>query len=252
MTLVKIGDKGEQVRIWENFLFGRGFFQGVVDGVFTNETKTATAKFQKEYGLIDDGIVGPRTLSLAKAMGCPDLTVSESKSSRIEPLNNIEREKLFGKFSFIPAPTSANPEAITITDKWPESNIISVAVPQLRDLKGVPASLKVPVNKFISEQFLSMWEEWEKLGLLDLVLTFNGTWVPRYIRGSRSILSNHSWGTAFDINVPFNPLGSKPAPRGVKGSVVDLVPIAEKYGFYWGGNFTKRPDGMHFEACKLI
>jgi hypothetical protein len=38
---------------------------------------------------------------------------------------------------------------------------------------------------------------------------------------------------------------------GQKGSVRELVPIANECGFFWGGFFT-RQDGMHFEIGKII
>lgn len=95
-----------------------------------------------------------------------------------------------------------------------------------------------------------MWAEWEKEGLLDRVLSYGGTFVPRFIRGSKTQLSNHTFGSAFDINVPQNMLATMPALVGKKGSVRELVPIANKHGFYWGGHFT-RLDGMHFEVAQL-
>jgi hypothetical protein len=55
-----------------------------------------------------------------------------------------------------------------------------------------------------------------------------------------------------DINVAWNGLGRQPAFVGQKGSVRELVPAAEKHGFYWGGFFASRPDGMHFEAAKIL
>jgi hypothetical protein len=29
------------------------------------------------------------------------------------------------------------------------------------------------------------------------------------------------------------------------------VPVAHKFGFYWGGHFSRR-DGMHFEIAKVM
>jgi len=29
------------------------------------------------------------------------------------------------------------------------------------------------------------------------------------------------------------------------------VPLANEHGFYWGGHFRHRPDGMHFEIAVL-
>ncbi|MBP0575977.1 M15 family metallopeptidase [Mycobacterium tuberculosis] len=39
---------------------------------------------------------------------------------------------------------------------------------------------------------------------------------------------------------------------GAKGCVRELVPIANRFGFYWGGHFSTRADGMHFEVAKLL
>ena len=43
-----------------------------------------------------------------------------------------------------------------------------------------------------------------------------------------------------------------PAPAGAEGSVRELVDIANAHGFFWGGHFKGRPDGMHFEVAKLL
>lgn len=39
-----------------------------------------------------------------------------------------------------------------------------------------------------------MWNEWEKAGLLDRILSFGGGFEPRFVRGSTTTLSNHSFG----------------------------------------------------------
>jgi hypothetical protein len=71
------------------------------------------------------------------------------------------------------------------------------------------------------------------------------------VRGSNTTLSNHAWGTGFDINAKWNPLGAVPALRGDTGSVRELVPIAHDHGFFWGGHFS-RSDGMHFEVARVL
>jgi len=43
-----------------------------------------------------------------------------------------------------------------------------------------------------------------------------------------------------------------PALVGQKGSVRELVPIANENGFFWGGHFNDRLDGMHFEIAKIL
>ena len=96
-----------------------------------------------------------------------------------------------------------------------------------------------------------MWKEWDKAGLLDRIESYGGSYIARFIRGSRKHLSNHSYGSAFDVNMRWNRLGRKGALVGQKGCVRELVEIAEKWGFYWGGWFS-REDSMHWEAYKII
>ena len=97
---------------------------------------------------------------------------------------------------------------------------------------------------------VQLWKDWEAADLLHLVLTWEGSFVPRFVRGSRTTLSNHAFGSAFDINAPWNGLGIVPPLVGQKGSVRELVLLAHKYGFYWGGHFNRK-DGMHFEVAFL-
>ena len=84
-----------------------------------------------------------------------------------------------------------------------------------------------------------------------MIKTFNGSYVPRLIRGSKTELSSHAFGIAFDINMQWNMLSTEPALLGHKGSVRELVAIAHDHGFYWGGHFSRK-DGMHFELAKKL
>jgi hypothetical protein len=72
-------------------------------------------------------------------------------------------------------------------------------VPQLRKFVS---SGKVKFHKVAAEGFQRFWAEVEKAGYLPLVLSWSGTWVPRVMTSDYSKLSNHAYGTAFDINVP--------------------------------------------------
>lgn len=166
------------------------------------------------------------------------------------PLNRSEREELFGgPFKYRHKPEPGNPENIVILGDWEEENIRTVEIPQLKQVPGNFSRARW--NKRGTEQLRSLWAAWEKAGLLPLVKSYEGSYVPRLIRGSTSSLSNHAYGSAFDINYHWNQLGKTPAKRGSIGSVHELVPLAHEHGFYWGGHFT-RLDGMHFEICQLL
>jgi hypothetical protein len=140
---------------------------------------------------------------------------------------------------------------IRLLDNFEGQNLETVEIPQLRgkplfETDGDPFSGRVRWHKRGKTQLEKAWQTVEREGLLNLVLTFDGAFFARLVRGSTSSPSNHSFGTAFDINASWNGLGRRPAALGARGSVRRLVPIFENHGFKWGGDFS-RPDGMHFE-----
>ena len=158
--------------------------------------------------------------------------------------------EVFGKFSYVANPLRHNEEHITVTDNWVEENIVSVNIPQLASVKD--GSTIVAFHKKAKDQLQKLWNDWESAGLIHLVKTWNGSYDPRFRRGSSTILSNHAFGSAFDINAKWNELGEIPALVGEKGCVRELVQIANDNGFYWGGHFPiDFLDGMHFEVAVL-
>ena len=73
---------------------------------------------------------------------------------------------------------------------------------------------------------------------------YAGCYYPRFIAGT-TVLSNHSFGLAFDINVPGN-------QRGTAGEIDrTVVSIFQKWGFTWGGTWSYT-DPMHFEMNQVV
>lgn len=243
MTL-RLGSNGADVSRWQEFLRGRGYFWIETTGIFDQDTHQATKFFQEEMGLTSDGIVGTKTLEKAD--------LPEEASSLHKPLwtpyNSAQTATLFGgPLPYKPSPSTESPEAIVVDSNWIKTNIRRVQVPEFSKTK-FPHS--VMIHEKVVPQFLAFWKAVDEAGLLSRVLSFDGAWVARFVRGSRTVLSNHSYGTAFDINARWNALGAKPAPIGSTGSILELVGIAQELGWYWGGWFS-RVDGMHFQMGKL-
>lgn len=74
-------------------------------------------------------------------------------------------------------------------------------------------------------------------------------YAERTIRGSSTTLSNHASGTAIDLNAPAHPLGTDPRSnysdkqiRAIHRIIGDCDGVVR-----WGGDYTGRKDGMHFE-----
>jgi len=263
MNVLRLGDRGPDVRQWQFFLIGQGIQAGTADGIFGEQTLLATQAFQQRHGLVPDGFVGNRTLGEAARLG---FEIAKDPAPPTDPgganfppppsfpaiTSTTERQKLFGKFTFKHRPVPGNFENIEITDDFVAKNIVTVKIPQLVGVRRAPSSGRVQFHRSAAAQLEALWAEWDTAGLLDRVLTFDGSFVPRFIRGSTTTLSNHAFGSAFDINADFNPLGAVPALVGKRGSVRELVQIANQHGFFWGGHFKGRKDGMHFEIAKLL
>ena len=69
----------------------------------------------------------------------------------------------------------------------------------------------------------------------------------RMVRGSTDKLSNHSSGTALDLNASKHPLSK--AGTFAEGKVPMLQGLCRKYGLKWGGDYLNRKDEMHFEIA---
>lgn len=69
----------------------------------------------------------------------------------------------------------------------------------------------------------------------------------RDVRGVTGKLSNHSSGTAIDLNATKHPLGKIGTFPNEKVPMIRA--LAKKYGLIWGGDYKSRKDEMHFEIA---
>lgn len=265
--VLRMKSTGVFVKRWQQFLMGQGFDPKGTDSTFGKDTRDATIAFQKKYNLDADGEVGNDTYGQAAKLGfkitadakTDKTTINFPPKPSFSSLTHDQRVALFGSFKFKHQPVNGNYENIKILDGWDTSNIVSIDVPQLIGIRYANAKGTISVNKKIAAQVKGLWQVWGKTGLLEKVLTWEGAFVPRFKRGKAlpaninnpAKLSNHSWGTAFDINAQWNGYGEIPALVGKYGCIRELVEIANDFGFYWGGHFTNPLDGMHFEIAVL-
>ena len=139
----------------------------------------------------------------------------------IPPYCYSDRKRIFGQFAYVSAPTPQCPEAIRIIDGWSEENIVQV--------DGVGG-----FHRLAAQQLTELLQKWRQAGHLSLIDTWGEAWSPRYIHGSKHILSPHTWGIAFDILA--------------HGALNELAVGAASLGFYC----SPRPWGMHFEVNTLL
>jgi hypothetical protein len=72
----------------------------------------------------------------------------------------------------------------------------------------------------------------------------SGMLCARLVRGSASSISNHSYGTAIDLNL--NGMLDQRGNRKVQVGLARIAPIFNRHKMYWGAGFPTE-DAMHFE-----
>ena len=265
-----------EVQRWQYFLLKHAVTQvGSVDGDFGPKSETATRIFQMAEGLAQSGKVDAATLNAAQAKGytiLPDTYYSDRGSVNWPPApaglsspTNPWRNATFECFNFLKKPNSGDSIVIKgncagTKPDWIASNIIDLEAPEFSHLPGFPGYIRC--HRLAGPKIGALLQAWKAADLLHLVISYGGAFEPRYIRGKApagghglmqstnvDTLSNHAFGTAFDINATQNWIGTTPAICGRKGALRELVAAANANGLFWGGHFQHRLDGMHFEAA---
>jgi peptidoglycan hydrolase-like protein with peptidoglycan-binding domain len=243
----------------------------VVDGDYGGKTFDAVKRFEAANGLPETGKCAGATLTKARDRGfaAVEFDVNASNSGTAFPpqpggLSSPSAgttASMFGTFTFQAEPTPRDPEHIKILDDFVARNIVTITVPQL---VGIPVDLrpanvvlsngKVNCHRLAQGKILALFAAWESAGLINRILTWDGAFNARLKRGATrptlANLSNHSFGSTFDINAGLNPQRRTPVLMGKRGCVRELVNIAARHDFFWGGFFGK-VDGMHFEVARL-
>ena len=129
-------------------------------------------------------------------------------------------------------PASADPEEIVIIRK---------RVPGT-DLKLRIAEPVAPLLIAFAADFHRLVEPLDE-GQLD-----DWGYCYRKVKGSNTVVSNHSSGTAIDINATLHPLGAVGTFN--EEQVRTINRLCRKYGLRFGGNYRNRKDEMHFEIVE--
>ena len=133
---------------------------------------------------------------------------------------------------------------LTSPNGWPASEdrkalgIESFVVPGT-NIKLVCAKAVAPLLVNFAKEFHELVEPIVQGQLDDWGYAF------RMTRGFDKVLSNHSSGTAIDLNALKHPLGKSNTFTKEQCNIITL--LITKYGLAWGGHYKKRKDEMHFE-----
>ncbi len=210
--------------------------------VVMNDKRGAQLGIQEQNALIvDTGLITPSKLKgrFQKILGdratMNTLAIEFGNLGQSAVLTGESVSDAVGTFTY-----TSNPDGTINPDPaWIKAYVRTEEVPILG---------RVTCNKGMLPQMRAALEEIQLAGLADKIHPdeYAGCYYPRYIgRSAANGLSLHSWGIAFDINVPGN-------LRGTKGEIDRrVVAIFKKWGFAWGGDWNYT-DPMHFEMSKVV
>ncbi|GGH87682.1 3D (Asp-Asp-Asp) domain-containing protein [Pullulanibacillus pueri] len=89
--ILRLGDKGEEVEDVQDHLKSLGFYNGHLDGIYGQETRTAVEDFQKGNDLKVDGLVGQQTFK-ALHSSAERASQSTAGSARVETVNYTQKK----------------------------------------------------------------------------------------------------------------------------------------------------------------
>ena len=133
----------------------------------------------------------------------------------------------------------------TSQNGWPASpspsdvDIVTVSIPLQKGTKKIQVARKAADAM---QEIITWWDANVE------PVTELGSYNYREIRGyeGTGTLSNHSSGTAVDINASKHPLGAEGTVSAAMQALI--IAKAASLGLRWGGEYRGRKDEMHFEV----
>lgn len=232
------------VRIVQRLLNEKGFPSGPVDGQFGPRTRHAITTFQGTFMRRPDGLIEPGGMTIRR--------LNEAGSPLIDPTSLTELVPLPAAGSFNVDIRPARPDVLAQLFGEPRESYTTFCQPvtnaslrQRVQTQTVGELRATGLDVALSSLQNVMAEIEQKEPRVYDALGSAGMLCCRWVRGSQSAVSNHSWGTAIDLT-----LDGKLDARGnnmVQYGLTLIAPIFNRHGWYWGAGFSTE-DAMHFEA----
>jgi len=223
--ILKVGSRGEEVRLIQEALRRQHLDPGPADGIFGSQTQAAVVAFQRQRRLNADGIVGRFTWAAL-------LPQQEFPASKVTfPLLQRDLLRVLG-----------NP----MEAWWQGQNLKFIDLTEFKHILWKVAGF-VAKNGFgfwghrlIEAPIKAVFKSLLEAGLIDEIETFDGCFCVRKIKGGKS-LSVHSWGMAVDLNAAKNPFNG-----GCTWSD-EFLQVWARHGWESGWLWDEPTDAMHFQ-----
>lgn len=122
-------------------------------------------------------------------------------------------------------------------------HLVSFDLPYTLIYDGKMRIDRTRAHRLAVPHFLEAFHAIKSAGLQDECRAFGGIYNRRAQRGNASRASTHSWGIAIDMEPLRFPRGSR------KRFDPCIVECFAKAGFFYGGDFKRVPDPMHFQLA---
>lgn len=109
---------------------------------------------------------------------------------------------------------------------------------------------KIYCNKDLVTPFYIVMNQLIDSTLYKEIKTWDGCFNVRYVRGSKTAISIHSFALAIDLNASHNPLGltkEQCIKKGLKPFTKEFDQVFRDNKWTCGIDFKNRPDGQHFQ-----
>lgn len=231
----------QDVLIVQRLLNERGFPCGAPDGAYGPRTRDAIHAFQRTFMPEPDGRIDPggatikrlnRKIPLTRLIPTPERS---TLNKGVSPVNNELMTDLFGS-----PRRSYTANCQSVTQAKLKRNIITKSVGPFRATGLKPAVQSL--TEIMAEIQRERPEVYAALGTAGMLCC-------RWVRGSTTSISNHSWGTAIDLKLS-GVLDARGNDR-VQYGLTLIAPIFNRFGWYWGAAFPTE-DAMHFEAGRAL
>ena len=140
------------------------------------------------------------------------------------------------------------PSGVPRTEAQMQPYLTTITVP-IVDTKGKEDTMQLTVHRSLANNFREVFEDLVKIKF-PVRKADTAAYVWRSMASSSSV-SHHSYGCVVDLNWQSNPMvgvttGSYQPGVDPYSVTPQAVAVFKKHGFYWGGDWSKSKDYMHF------
>jgi hypothetical protein len=217
------------------------------DGVKTDE-KTLSLTVKEDLKKVNQVAVNTSVSNKiaaapTKTMLTPSRGVNHNNNSKYPKLSKANGS--FGQFHY--QDTSGG--RIEIDPQWIAENIVTIKLPGINRYVQVHKDAKDNfIQAFTYIQNRTATINGKEVPLINLVKTMDGTFVTRHVNWNPAKgLSNHSWGTAIDINAANHFRYINPTSEPNDPNYILWIKAFKPAGFSWGNSYS---DSMHYEVLK--